>query len=96
MRTKEDLERQIADYERGYEFLKDLASSTINDATKVHTESQNDRRKGGKKIGRLAQNFVQSFSDFLSVYSGIVELLKSAGQPYGAVAYETLSILLIV
>ena len=36
------------------------------------------------------------FADFVKAYSGIVELLKGAGGVYGSVAYEILSILLIV
>ena len=90
------MERLIEDPDGGYDTLKDHAFSTVNNATDVHVKYESDRAKGRKKIGRLAQNFVQSFASFLSVYSGIVELLKGAGQIYGAVAYETLSILFIV
>jgi hypothetical protein len=49
-----------------------------------------------KKFGRKAQGFVKSFTDFLHAYSGIVELLRGAGQVYSEVAYETLSIFFIV
>jgi hypothetical protein len=43
-----------------------------------------------------AQNFVRAFADFLGAYSGIVELVKGAGQQYGQLAYETLSLFLTV
>lgn len=49
-----------------------------------------------KKAGRVTQNFFTAFSDFLAAYSGIVEIVKGAGQQYGEAAYEALSLFLIV
>ncbi len=94
--TKTELEQQIKSYERDQEYLKEQAFGAITDAADDNTRYRNDRMKGRKKVGRLAQEFVTSFADFFKAYSGVVELLKGAGQVYGTVAYETLSILFIV
>ena len=97
--TKTALEQQITEYGQDYDSFSELrqqAAGNITEAADFELIYQKDRRTGGKKIGRSAQSFVKSFADFLSVYSGIVELLKGAGQTYGTVAYETLSIFFIV
>lgn len=54
------------------------------------------REKGVGKAGRRIQEFLTSFKGFLNVYSGIVEVIKVPGIPFGNVAYETLSLLLTV
>ena len=91
--TKTALEQQI---NNSFDELRRQAVEDVNRATGVHRVYQRDRTTGGKKIGRAAQDFVRHFADFLNVYSGIVELLKGAGDIYGSVAYETLSIFFIV
>jgi len=62
--------------------------------------ASNDREKWAelrhKGPGRFVQSFLTSFSSYLEAYSGIVEVVKNGGQPYGQVAYSTLSIFLIV
>ncbi|MCJ1252165.1 hypothetical protein MMC30_009404 [Trapelia coarctata] len=93
--TKGELEQQITDFER-FNTIKDQAFSAINTATEDRVKYQEKRATGMRKIGQIAQNFLNHFSDFVRAYSGIVELLKGAGQVYGAVAYETLSVFLIV
>ena len=90
--TKVELDRQIMSYEG----LKESAINTIENATDVHSKWDTSRRVGPKKVGAKMQRFLDVFSDFLNAYSGIIELLKGAGQVYGQVAYETLSIFLIV
>ncbi|KAL9118251.1 MAG: hypothetical protein Q9187_005207 [Circinaria calcarea] len=97
--TRTALEQQIAEYKQDSNSFGDLrqqAADYITQANGFHKKYQEDRTTGAKKIGRYAQSFVNSFADFLSVYSGIIELLKGAGQIYGTVAYETLSIFFIV
>lgn len=94
--TKTELEQQIKRYERDQEYLKEQAFDAITYAANDNTRYQNDRMKGRNKVGRLAQEFLTSFAEFFKAYSGVVELLKGAGQVYGTVAYETLSILFIV
>jgi hypothetical protein len=92
--TKEELEKEIAKYD--YSNLKNEAGAALNAAARVNSKYNRERNEGGKKIGRFAQEFVHSFSEFLGAYSGIVNIMKDAGQVYGEVAYETLSVLFIV
>ena len=97
--TKTALEQEIKKYgqdSNSFDELKKQAVDGTTEATVSYGGYQKNRTTGGKKIGRSAQNFVKSFADFLNVYSGIVELLKGAGDIYGSVAYETLSIFFIV
>ena len=54
------------------------------------------REKGVGKAGRKIQEFLTSFKEFLGLYSGIVEAIKIPGDPFGSVAYQTLSLLLSV
>ena len=94
-KTKEDLEKEIAKY-MDYSTLKDEVGTALNAAARVNSTYNRERKEGGKRIGHVAQAFVNSFSEFLGVYSGIVNIMKGAGQIYGEVAYETLSVLFIV
>ena len=73
-----------------------MADCSLQGAEGVHAAYTKDRAVGAKKVGRRAQNFIKAFADFLGAYSGIVELVKGAGQQYGQIAYETLSMLLTV
>lgn len=93
---KEKLEQQILSCEKDFNAQRNLAFDTINSATNVRIQYQQNRATGVKKFGRITQNFFAQFSEFLRAYSGIVETLKGAGQGYGEVAYGTLSIFLIV
>ena len=93
-KTKAELESEIAKYD--YSNLKNEAGAALNAAVRVNSTYHRERNEGGKKVGRVAQEFVHSFSEFLGVYSGIVNIMKGAGQVYGEVAYETLSVLFIV
>ena len=93
-KTKEDLEKEIAKYD--YSNLKNEAGNILNAAARVNSTYNRERQEGRKKVGRIAQEFINSFSEFLGVYSGIVNIMKGAGQIYGEVAYETLSVLFIV
>jgi hypothetical protein len=93
-KTKEDLEKEIAKYD--YSNLKNEAGNILNAAVRVNSTYNRERQEGRKKVGRIAQEFIKSFSEFLGVYSGIVNIMKGAGQIYGEVAYETLSVLFIV
>lgn len=94
-RTKEDLEKEIASYQDN-DTLKDEAITALNAASRVNSTYNRERTSGGKKVGRVTQGFINSFSEFLGVYSGIVSIVKGAGQIYGEVAYEALSVLFIV
>ena len=92
--TKEELETQIeAVRNRTFPIL---ALQNLNDAYKAHDVYTEDRKKGPKKVGQWAQDFANGFSEFVGAYSGIVDIVRGAGGPYGEVAYQSLSILLIV
>ncbi len=91
--TKEELEKQI---EEALESLETQASTAISNAVDDHSKYEESRLTGKRKVGRVTQRFVKSFSDFVKVYSPVVDLLKGAAGPYGVVGYETLSILFTV
>ena len=95
-KTKEELEQQIKKYQEDDDSLEDRAIAAMNSATQSHNNYETNRNSGGKKVGRIAQLFVKRFADFMQCYSGVIEVLKGAGQMYGIVAYETLSIFLVV
>ncbi|MCJ1385588.1 hypothetical protein MMC17_008711 [Xylographa soralifera] len=95
-KTKEELEQQITNYQQDDDSLEDRAAAAMNGATQSHDKYETNRKSGGKKVGRRAQLFVKRFADFMQCYSGVIEVLKGAGQMYGIVAYETLSIFLVV
>jgi hypothetical protein len=93
--TKEQLDKQIEDAKNGLSAPL-VALQNLDDASKSRDAYKEDRMHGRKRVGRWVQEFANVFSQFVSVYSGIVDIVKSAGGPYGEVAYQTLSILLIV
>ncbi|MCJ1438053.1 hypothetical protein MMC27_007440 [Xylographa pallens] len=95
-KTKEELEQQIKKYQQDDDSLEDRAIAAMNGATQSHSKYETNRKTGVKKVGRIAQLFVKRFADFMQCYSGVIEVLKGAGQMYGIVAYETLSIFLVV
>ncbi|TVY81584.1 hypothetical protein LSUE1_G003620 [Lachnellula suecica] len=93
--TKEELGIQLEGVQKGIPPAS-VSLQALENATKSHDLYSQDRRKGMKQAGRRAQEFANGFSQFVSAYSGIVDIVKGAGGPYGEVAYQTLSILLIV
>ena len=92
--TKEELDQQLD--ELNISQLRGMADGKLNDANFIHGAYTDQRNHGVKKLGKATQNFFQSFSEFLEAYSGIVDIVQQAGQQYGDVAYEALSIFLIV
>ena len=92
--SKEEIEQQLQELDpRG---LKELGDSTLRDSKSARFSYLEERSKGAKHLGSGLQKFLTSFSNYLAAYSGIVEVVKQAGQPYGQVAYGALSLLLIV
>lgn len=92
--TKDELNKQIEDVQNGQSHHA-IALATLDDASKSHEIYVQGRKQGLKRVGRWAQEFANGFSEFVSAYSGIVDIVQGAGGPYGEVAYQTLSILLI-
>ncbi|KUJ17982.1 uncharacterized protein LY89DRAFT_717619 [Mollisia scopiformis] len=93
--TKEDLDKQIKETQDGF-FPHLVAQQNLDDATKSQDIYHADRTHGAKRVGRWAQEFANGFSQFVSAYSGIIDVVQNAAGPYGDVAYQTLSIFLIV
>jgi hypothetical protein len=85
------LEKQLKVF--GVNDLKDIAENGLQNAA---NDQDGWSQKHGKQPGKYVQNFLTTFSRYLEAYSGVVEVVKSAGQPYGQVAYSTLSLFLIV
>lgn len=92
--TEEGLREQLDSLDRRE--LKAQADVALQNANIVNEKFNEDRQTGSKKVGAQAQSFIESFSGFLNAYSGIISVVRGGGQQYGELAYETLSLLLIV
>ena len=94
-KTEDELKQQIEDI-RSWDSIRGGALESLDEASKARETHQDQRKYGGKRIGRGAQEFVSGFAQFLGAYSSILDIVRGAGGPYGEVGYQTLSILLIV
>jgi len=92
--TEKDLRTQLRELDI-YK-LQEHAGEDLLGAQMVNSSYNLERTTGSRKFGSRLQNFFTSFSEFLTAYSGIIELVRNAGQQYGEAAYQTLSILLTV
>ncbi|KIW91001.1 uncharacterized protein Z519_08784 [Cladophialophora bantiana CBS 173.52] len=77
-------------------FTREDVERQIEDANTAYINWLQGRRNGSRRFGTAFQAFVTRFSNFLTAYSGIVDVVKNASSPYGNLAYGTLSLLLIV
>ncbi|KIY04113.1 uncharacterized protein Z520_00805 [Fonsecaea multimorphosa CBS 102226] len=75
---------------------KEEVERQIDDARTAYMSWLEGRQTGSRRYGTAFQVFITRFSNFLTAYSGIVEVVKNASAPYGNLAYGTLSLLLIV
>lgn len=89
--TKEDLAKQIEATQKGIAPGL-VAQQLLDHALKSQDIYTADRQHGSKRVGRWAQEFANSFSEFVSAYSGIVDVVQGAGGIYATAAYQTLSI----
>lgn len=76
--------------------LRGHANVEVQEAKRANSAYNLERTTGARKGGKRLQQFLKTFSDFLGAYSGIIDLVRNAGQQYGEAAYQTLSILLVV
>ena len=76
--------------------LEQLTTVKLNGALSAKADWADRRKHGVGKFGATAQSFATSLSDFLGVFSGIVDAVKNAGGPYGSAGYQAISLLLIV
>jgi hypothetical protein len=93
--TKEELLNQIEEAKTGIP-RRLSALENFRRASFAHHAYVEEREKGAKRVGRLAQEKANKFAQFVAAYSGITELVKTAGEPYALIAFQTLSILVIV
>ncbi|OQU97551.1 hypothetical protein CLAIMM_03470 [Cladophialophora immunda] len=75
---------------------KEEVEMQIEEARAAYMSWLEGRQTGSRRYGTAFQVFITRFSNFLTAYSGIVEVVKNASAPYGNLAYGTLSLLLIV
>lgn len=86
------------------DLLTSMPLETLGEYVKAETSALeraqsglNQKRSTGiRRAYSSTQKFIVEFDRFLSAYSGIVEIVKSADQQYGGVAAATLSLLFSV
>jgi hypothetical protein len=78
------------------EELQGTTMTALRQAGRQLSSFHKARTSGMMKVSYRAQEFAQTFSDFLDAFSGVVCLVRTAGAPYGEAAYETMSLLLSV
>lgn len=93
--TKEELEQQIADVQEGVG-SRLIAQQALDETSKAQDSYEVARTHGRRRVGRWAQDFAHGFGQFVGAYSGIIDVIRTASGPYGEVAYQTLSIFLVV
>jgi len=83
-----------------YDYLHTATLPDLEDRLKDILQRTKDTKeawaKSPSKASINVQNLMSKFSDFLACYSGTVEIVKGAGQQYGAMAYRIMSLLLTV
>jgi len=72
------------------------AGQELDKALRTHEAYQLERQSGASRLIHGIQAFAEGLAEFVKAYSGIIELVRTAGGLYGEVAYQSLSILLIV
>lgn len=98
-RTKDGIKEQINQavlQESKIAPLKETVAAELVAANAEKTRWVNKRRHGHRKGASSLQKFLHNFSGFLEAFSGIVEVVRSAGAQYGEAGYGALSLLLIV
>ncbi|CAO2653297.1 Nn.00g027080.m01.CDS01 [Neocucurbitaria sp. VM-36] len=86
---KEDLDYQL-------DRLCRQVDTELENVRTSHVALKSQRARGVRKVSANAQGFLSDFSTFLTSYSGIVEIVKSADSQFGGLAWGTLSVFLSV
>ena len=76
--------------------LSAYIGSEMQNLQRADSDLKRKKSKGVHKAVDKFQNFVISFDQFLTAYSGIVDIVKAADAQYGNVACATLSLLFAV
>lgn len=82
--------------ERATEPEPEHVSKNIIEAFFARKEWKRARKHSTRLPGKWIQTWLDTFSAFLTNYSGIVEVVKGVDNQYGGIAYGTLSVLLCV
>ncbi|KAF6831310.1 hypothetical protein CPLU01_06867 [Colletotrichum plurivorum] len=95
--TLEDILEEIQELKENNETITDGAakSETVR-AFGSKTLWRRKQEKTVRRPGVWVQQWLNVFGDFLSSYSGIVEVVKGVDGQYGGLAYGTLSVLLAI
>ncbi|KAJ2986019.1 hypothetical protein NUW58_g5232 [Xylaria curta] len=97
--TEAELFAQITQIRNAYKTTSQdrmAAVQGFNEASRARDMYQKRRQEGTLRFAHRIQAFANGIAEFITAYSGIIELVRGAGGPYGEVGYQTLSILLIV
>ena len=97
--TKSDVDKRIMTLvdDDSSASLHSKAASKLYLTTNAFKDWKSDRRSGTmNKAGKGLQHVLCTIHDFLQSFSGIAEMIKSADQQYGGLAYGTVSLLLSV
>ncbi len=70
--------------------------SKLNDALQITKQAKHNWSFRRKSAARNVQNFAAHLSEFVTCYSGLIEIVKGADREYGGMAYGTMSLLLTV
>lgn len=65
-------------------------------ASAAHNNYVIDRETGSKRMRNWVQSHTEVLLTFVEKFSKVIEAVATAGGPYGTIAYETLSIMVIV
>jgi hypothetical protein len=88
--TKEELDEQLKNMR--LDGLKKVAEDALQSAS---ADRKDWKEKRDKQRAKHVQRFMTSFSRYTDAYSGVVEIVRNAGSPYGPAAYSSLSLFLI-
>lgn len=93
--TQDGLIRQIEDA-RNAPLRQLSAVQLVRRASAAHNNYVIDRETGSKRMRNWVQSHTEVLLTFVEKFSKVIEAVATAGGPYSTIAYETLSIMVIV
>ena len=94
--TKQGLRRQLGGLQADVKGLAGSVAIELHGALTAQSKWEDSNAHGWGKAGASVQRFATTLAKFMETFSGVIEVMKNAGAPYGAVGYQSLSVLLIV
>lgn len=76
--------------------ITNVAARTLDEALKAQFDWEVQHSRGFRKVGSTVQHFANSLANFVGAYSGVVDVVKRVGGPYGEAGYQAISVLLFV